>query len=168
MPDSTLDADTRAVYTKVEVSDSEGTPNPRNLVPRPPVVTAHSSSLGTYAFAIPVADIFSVLVRPPSTGWWFGSIIINTRTGDSFPALFFHDSECQSTIAQRKKLQRENFSISAEDGHMFWGGDQAIEWLKKYVVVERSAQEPSVYMIDPNDADKLSFGSGGRISFCGG
>lgn len=155
LPDSTLGADTRDTYTKVEATDEEGIPNPRNLVP---VVTA------PYAFAVPVADVFSILVRPPSAGWWFGSIIINTRAGDTFPALFFHDSECQSTIAQRKKLQREKFSISAEDGHMFWGGDQVIEWLKKHVVVERSAQEPSVYMMDPNDADKLSFGSGHKLT----
>ncbi|KAF2207796.1 hypothetical protein CERZMDRAFT_62530 [Cercospora zeae-maydis SCOH1-5] len=162
LPDNTLGSETRDTYTKVEGADIEAPPNQRNLVPRPPVVTTHSSSLGTYAFAVPVADIFSILVRPPSTGWWFGSVIINTRAGDSFPALFFHDSECQSTVARRKKLQRENFSISAEDGHMFWGGDDVLEWLKKYVVVERSVQEPSVYMIDPNDADKLSFGSGGK------
>ncbi|PPJ57036.1 hypothetical protein CBER1_00559 [Cercospora berteroae] len=161
VPDNTLGSETRDTYTKVEGADIEAPPNQRNLVPRP-VVTTHSSSLGTYAFAVPVSDIFSILVRPPSTGWWFGSIILNTRAGDSFPALFFHDSECQSTIARRKKLQRENFSISAEDGHMFWGGDEVVEWLKKYVIVERSLQEASVYMIDPSDADKLSFGSGGK------
>jgi hypothetical protein len=28
-------------------------------------------------------------------------VVVNTRAGDSFPALFFHDSECQSTILQR-------------------------------------------------------------------
>jgi hypothetical protein len=45
---------------------------------------------------------------------------------------------------------------------MFWGGDQLLEWLKRYVNVERSVQEPSIYMIEPNDADKLAFGSGGK------
>lgn len=151
-------------YTKVEVAttDSDEPPKQSYLVPRPPVVTTHSSSLGTYAFAIPLSDIFSVLVRPPSTGWWFGSIVINSRTGDSFPPLFFHDSECQSTIAQRKRLQRENFSIEGKEGGMFWGGDQVIEWLKKYVTVERAAQDPSVYLVNPSDADKIGFGSGGK------
>lgn len=151
-------------YDKVEqASIDDDSPSTKTLlVPRPPVVTTHSSSLGTYAFAIPMSDVFSIMVRPPSAGWWFGSIVINSRAGDSFPALFFHDSECNSTIAQRKKLQRENFTISGEGGGMFWGGDQLVEWLKKHVNVERSVQEPSIYLINPNEADKLSFGSGGK------
>lgn len=162
IPESGL-GDVAEKYTKVENASIGGdAPKQSFLVPRPPVVTTHSSSLGTYAFAIPVSDIFSILVRPPSTGWWFGSVVVNSRAGDSFPALFFHDSECQSTIAQRKKLQRENFSIEGKEGGMFWGGDQLLEWLKKYVGIERSAQEPSIYLVDPNDADKLSFGSGGK------
>lgn len=158
------DGDAAETYDKVELATIEDNsmPSKQLLVPRPPVVTTHSSSLGTFAFAIPMSDVFSIMVRPPSTGWWFGSIVINSRAGDSFPALFFHDSECQSTIAQRKKLQRENFSISGDGGGMFWGGDQLIEWLKKHVTVERSIQEPSVYLINPNEADKLSFGSGGK------
>jgi hypothetical protein len=36
-------------------------------------------------------------------------VIINSKAGDSFPALFFHDSECQSTILQKKKRTRESF-----------------------------------------------------------
>ena len=133
-------------YTKVEMAgvDSDEPSKQAILVPRRPVVTTHSSSLGTYAFAVPVSDIFSVLVRPPSTGWWFGSIIINSRHGDSFPALFFRDSECQSTISQRKRLQRESFDISANGAGMFWGGDEVLRWLKRYVSVERSAQEYAV------------------------
>lgn len=163
VPESGM-GDAAEKYDKVDMAGAESEePSKQNfLVPRPPVVTTHSPSLGSYAFAIPVSEIFSILVRPPSTGWWFGSVVVNSRAGDSFPPLFFHDSECQSTIAQRKRLQRENFSIEGKDGGMFWGGDQMLEWLKKYVHVERSVQEPSVYMIDPNDADKLSFGSGGK------
>lgn len=161
VPESSL-GDANEIYTKVDLSDSPSPPKQSYLVPPPPVTTTHTSSLGTYAFAVPISDIFSILVRPPSVGWWFGSIILNTRAGESFPALFFHDSECQSTINQRKRLQRENFSISKEDGGMFWGGDEVIRWLRRYVTVERSAQEPSIYLIDPNEADKLSFGSGGK------
>ncbi|EME47991.1 hypothetical protein DOTSEDRAFT_69807 [Dothistroma septosporum NZE10] len=162
VPESGL-GDNAAKYNEVETASiDDDAPKQSFLVPRPPVVTTHSSSLGSYAFAIPVSDIFSILVRPPSTGWWFGSVVVNSRAGDSFPALFFHDSECQSTIAQRKKLQRENFSIEGKEGGMFWGGDQLLERLKRYVGIERSAQEPSIYLVDPNDADKLSFGSGGK------
>lgn len=107
---------------------------------------------------MPVSEIFSLLVRPPSIGWWFGSVVINTRAGDSFPALFFHDSECQSTIMQRKKLARESFDPFGDGGGMFWGGDEVLRWLKRYVSVVRSAAEPSVYLIEPSEEDLLSFG----------
>jgi len=127
-------------------------------VPPPPIATSHSSSLGTYAFGVPVSEIYSLLVRPPSLGWWFGSVVINTRAGESFPALFFHDSECQSTILQRKKLARESFDPFGDGGGMFWGGDEVLRWLKRYVTVVRSGAEPSIYLIEPDEADKTSFG----------
>ena len=161
VPESSL-GDASEIYTKVELAEGGSPPKQSYLVPPPPVTTSHGSNLGTYAFAVPLTEIYSISVRPPSVGWWFGSIIINTRAGDSFPALFFHDSECQSTIQQRKKLQRESFDISADGGGMFWGGDEVLRWLKRYMTVERSTQEPTVYLIDPSDADKLSFGSGSK------
>ena len=108
---------------------------------------------------MPVSEIYSLLVRPPSLGWWFGSVVINTRAGDSFPALFFHDSECQSTILQKKRLVRESFDPFGESGGAFWGGDEVLRWLKKYVVVEKSGADPSVYLIEPSVEDKLGFGS---------
>ena len=162
LPESNL-GDAREAYTKVEFADSSS-PGKPSLVPPLPVTTTHSANLGSSAFAIPVSSIFSVLVRPPSTGWWHGSLIVNTRAGESFPALFFHDDECTSTQTQRKALQRESFSISKEGGGVFWGGDEVLRWLRQYTTVERSAQEPSVYLIDPNDADKLSFGTGGKVA----
>lgn len=100
-------------------------------------------------------------MRPPSLGWWFGSIVINTRAGDSFPALFFHDSECQSTILQRKKLARESFDPFGDGGGMFWGGDEVLRWLKRYVSVERSSADTSIYLIDPTEEDRLAFGKDG-------
>lgn len=149
------------IYTKVELVESDSPPTHSPLVPAPPITTEHSSSsLGASAFAVPLSEIYSITVRPPSSGWWFGSIIINTRHGSSFPPLFFHDSECQSTIQQRRKLQRETFDIAGQHGGVFWGGDEIIRWLKAYVTAERSTQEPNIYLIDPSDADKLSFASG--------
>ena len=124
-------------------------------------MTTHANDVGTYAFAIPLSEIYSVLVRPPSIGWWFGSVVINTRAGDSFPALFFHDSECQSTIMQRKRLTRENFDPFGDGGGLFWGGDEVLRWLKTYVNVERSGADLSVYLIDPSEEDKVGFGYNG-------
>jgi hypothetical protein len=127
-------------------------------VPPPPVTSIHHGSIGHYAFAIPVSAIYSLLVRPPSLGWWFGSVIINSRGGDSFPALFFHDSECQSTILQKKKRTRESFDPFGANGEMFWGGDEVLRWLKRYVNIERSGAEPNIYLVEPSAEDKEAFG----------
>jgi hypothetical protein len=97
-------------------------------------------------------------VRPPNLGWWFGSVVINTSAGDSFPALFFHDSECQSTILQRKRLAKESFDPFKDGGGMFWGGDEVLRWLKRYVSVERAGADPNIYLVDPSSEDKKGFG----------
>ena len=158
LPESAL-GDAYDAYVKVETTDSSSPPRQTFLVPEPPTTTTHKGAIGAYAFAVPVSEIYSLLIRPPSLGWWFGSVIINTRAGDSFPALFFHDDECQSTILQKKKLVRENFDPFGEGGSTFWGGDEVLRWLKRYVTIEKSGADPSVYLIEPSAEDKLGFGS---------
>lgn len=144
-------------YLKVDLSDSSSPPRQTFLVPPPPTAT-HNHAIGTYAFAVPVSDIYSLLIRPPSIGWWYGSVVINTRAGDSLPALFFHDDECQSTILQKKKRVRESFDPFSDDGGTFWGADEVLRWLKRYVTVEKSGADPSVFLIEPSAEDKLGFG----------
>ena len=157
LPESSL-GDSYDTYLKVDLSDSSSPPHQTFLVPQPPTTTIQNSPIGTYAFAVPASEIYSLLIRPPSIGWWFGSIVINTRAGTSFPALFFHDDECQSTILQKKKLVRESFDPFSEHGDTFWGGDEVLRWLKRYVVVEKSGVDPSVYLIEPTAEDRLGFG----------
>ncbi|KAI0119395.1 RabGAP/TBC [Daldinia grandis] len=157
LPESSL-GDAASIYVKVDLTDAESPPRQSYLVPPPPTVTTHKGSIGHYAFAIPVSAIYSLLVRPPSLGWWFGSLVINTRAGDSFPALFFHDSECQSTILQKKKRTRESFDPFGENGQMFWGGDEVLRWLKRYVRIERSGAEPNIYLVEPTKEDSEAFG----------
>ncbi|KAI9831996.1 MAG: GTPase activating protein [Phylliscum demangeonii] len=152
--------DAYSAYVKVDLSDATSPPKQTYLVPPPPTTVRHGSPLGTYAFAVPVSEIYSILVRPPSLGWWFGSLVINSRAGDSFPALFFHDSECQSTILQKKKRARESFNPFDEDGGLFWGGDEVLRWLKRYVHVERSGAEPSIYLVNPSTEDRAGFSTG--------
>ncbi|KAI1284301.1 GTPase-activating protein GYP7 [Xylaria sp. FL0933] len=156
LPESSL-GDAASIYVKVDLSDGDSPPKQSYLVPSPPTVTTHRGSIGHYAFAIPVSAIYSLLVRPPSLGWWFGSVVINTRAGDSFPALFFHDSECQSTILQKKKLARENFDPFGENGQVFWGGDEVLRWLRRYVRIERSTAEPNIYLVEPTKEDSEGF-----------
>ncbi|EER29956.1 GTPase-activating protein GYP7, putative [Coccidioides posadasii C735 delta SOWgp] len=157
VPESSL-GDAYNTYVKVDLSDSSSPPRQSYLVPPLPTTTSHGDSIGLYAFAIPLTQIYSLLVRPPSLGWWFGSVVINTKAGDSSPALFFHDSECESTILQKKKKTKESFD-PFEDGHMFWGGDEVLRWLKRYVEVYRSGVDPNVYLINPSEEDKTSFGN---------
>ena len=143
---------------KVESSDASTPPKKSPLVPAPVTTTTQNNAIGAYAFAVPISEIYSLLIRPPSIGWWYGSVVINTRKGDSFPALFFHDDECKSTILQKKKLVRESFDPFGEGGGAFWGGDEVLRWLKRYVHVERSGVDPSVYLIEPSAEDQLGFG----------
>ncbi|RFU81214.1 hypothetical protein TARUN_961 [Trichoderma arundinaceum] len=158
VPESSL-GDSASIYVKVDLSDADSPPKQSYLVPPPPTVTTHSNSVGGYAFAIPVSAIYSLLVRPPSLGWWYGSVIINSRGGDSFPALFFHDDECQSTILQKKKLARDNFDPFGESGQMFWGADEVLRWLRRYIKIERSGAEPNIYLVEPSKEDLESFGA---------
>lgn len=157
VPESSL-GDAYSTYVKVDLSDNSSPPHQSYLVPPLPTTTSHSDSIGLYAFAVPLNQVFSLLVRPPSLGWWFGSLVINTKAGDSFPALFFHDSECESTILQKKKRTRENFDPFDDDGSLFWGGDEILRWLRRYVDVHRSGADQSVYLINPSEEDKTSFG----------
>lgn len=163
LPESSL-GDAASIYVKVDLTDADSPPKQSFLVPSPPTVTTHRGSIGHYAFAIPVGAIYSLLVRPPSLGWWFGSVVINTRAGDSFPALFFHDSECQSTILQKKKLARESFDPFGENGQVFWGGDEVLRWLKRYVRIERSVAEPNIYLVEPSKEDSEGFGGKANAS----
>lgn len=156
VPESSL-GDAASIYVKVDLTEGDSPPKQSYLVPPPPTVTTHSDMVGNYAFAIPVSAVFSIQVRPPSLGWWYGSVIINSRAGDSFPALFFHDGECESTILQKKKRARESFDPFGEDGEMFWGGDEVLRWLRRYVEVERATGEPNVFLVDPSQEDRDGF-----------
>lgn len=156
VPEASL-GESASVYVKVDLSDGDSPPKQTYLVPPPPTVTTHRGSVGHYAFAIPVSAVYSLLVRPPSIGWWYGSVIINSRAGDSFPALFFHDNECQSTILQKKRRAREFFDPFGENGEMFWGGDEVLRWLRRYVHIERSGAEPNIYLVEPSKEDSEAF-----------
>jgi hypothetical protein len=156
VPESSL-GDAYSTYVKVDLSGDSSPPKQRYLVPPLPTTTTYKDPIGLYAFAVPLSEIYSLLVRPPSLGWWFGSLVINTRAGDSFPALFFHDSECESTILQKKKRTRESFDPFGENGGLFWGGDEVLRWLRKYVEVQRSSVDNSVYLINPSEEDRISF-----------
>ena len=159
VPEFTLSQEDLSTYVKVDMSEATSPPKQSYLVP--PVSTSATiddSSIGRYAFALPLSSIFSLLIRPPSLGWWYGSVVINTKGGSSLPALFFHDSECESTILQKKKRAKESFDPFGEHGGLFWGGDEVVRWLRRYVTVERSAADTTAYLVNPSEEDKTGFG----------
>lgn len=155
IPEHSL-GDAYSTYVQVDLGEDDFALNNPNLVPLPPTII-HPSLTQSEAFSVPLSSICSVLLRPPSPGWWFGSLIINTRSGEAFPALFFHDSECESTIMQKKKLARENFDPFGAKGEMFWGGDEVIRWLSDLIDVKKSDAEPNIYLIQPSAEDQEAF-----------
>lgn len=62
-----------------------------------------------------------------------------------------------STILQKKKRARENFDPFGEAGGMFWGGDEVLRWLRRYVHIERSGAEPNIYLVEPTMEDSEAF-----------
>ncbi|WKT40887.1 Rab-GTPase-TBC domain [Fusarium oxysporum f. sp. vasinfectum] len=131
IPESAL-GDSASIYVKVDLCDGDSPPKQSYLVPPPPTVTSHVGSVGGYAFAIPVSAVYSLLVRPPSLGW--------------------------CTILQKKKIARDTFDPFGESGQMFWGGDEVVKWLRRYVKIERSGAEPNIYLIEPSKEDSEAFG----------
>lgn len=53
---------------------------------------------------------------------------------------------------------RESFDPFDNEGGLFWGGDEVLRWLRRYVEVQRSAVDRNVYLINPSEEDQLSFG----------
>ncbi|KAK8110955.1 GTPase-activating protein GYP7 [Apiospora kogelbergensis] len=147
IPETSL-GEAASIYVKVDLTDDESPPKQSYLVPPPPTVTAHRGSIGHYSFAIPASAIYSLLVRPPSLGWWFGSL--RMPVDDS----------------AKKKRARDQFDPFDKNGQMFWGGDEVLRWLKRYIKIERSGAEPNIYLVEPTKEDSEAFG--GKLTSRGG
>ena len=121
-----------------------------------------SASLdGTGAFCVSLSHIYLIQFRTPSLGWWYGSIIIHSRSREKFPVVFFHDDESPLTL-QKQKLKNQSFDPFGEDGAMYWGGQDFLLVLKGLIAVDRSTVEPSVYLIDPSSSDLVNFSPYGQ------
>lgn len=121
-----------------------------NFIKRP-------STFGSFSFGFTLGNLFSIQIRPPSLGWWYGSIILNTRSSsDRLPVLFFHDDECPSTQREQSRKNKE-FDPFGDDNGLFWGGLQMLSFLKSVAVVEKSSLEDSVLLINPTLEDLNNF-----------
>jgi len=116
-------------------------------------ISAPSSSgwaaRSTHAFSVPISKIFSLQIREPSLGWWYGSVLIFTRSQEPMPALFFHDDVSEAD----KKRRREMTKV---DNHE-WGGRIFLKKLEEYARIMPSTVEKGVYLVNPDAKDKLAF-----------
>ncbi|ODV78328.1 RabGAP/TBC [Suhomyces tanzawaensis NRRL Y-17324] len=121
------------------------------VVPKP-----HTSVLSGYSFSTNLSFIYSIQVRKPSSGFWFGSVVINTKDGEKLPIVFFHDNESPSTLKNQKVLN-QRMDPFGEDGEVYWGGRDFMGALQKFINTERSTIEPSVYLVNPDSTDLRNF-----------
>lgn len=115
-----------------------------------------TSVVSAYSFGAPLTFIYSIQVRLPKPGFWEGSIIIHTKDGASFPILFFHDSESPSS-QKANKIRAQNFDPFGKDGQTNWGGSDFTDAMGRYINLERSTLEPSVFIVDPESKDLQNF-----------
>lgn len=111
-------------------------------------VKTPSSASSSYAFSLSLSEIANLLIKPPRTGWSWGSMVVITTSGVSFPALFFHDDECISTI-QEQKRRAGSFDPFGESGHVFWGWDSLLTVLRGLTNIKKSDKSPGTYVLNP-------------------
>lgn len=162
-PENMLSEEELRVYKEVDMAEV-GTESmgllllenkPKRNINRSTKKPPQSSGLG-YCFSLPLLLIYLVHVRLPSLGWWYGSVVLHSKTGEKMPVVFFHDDESPLTI-QRQKNMNKLFDPFGEDGQMFWGGQDLILTLRRYIKVEKLTVEPLVYLVDPLSADLANF-----------
>lgn len=140
-------------YQKVDMEDIDD----KSIDRVPQFVSKPSSSVLTgYSFSVPISYIYSIQVRNPSTGMWYGSIVINTLDGEKLPIIFFHDDESPSTKSRQRK-RNQNFETFDEDGNVMWGGSEFMDVLKGYCNLVKSTIEPSVFLVNPASDDLRNF-----------
>lgn len=112
-------------------------------------VKSPSSNSSSYAFSLPLNEVANLLVKPPRTGWSWGSLVVINTAGVTFPALFFHDDECISTIKERKQ-RSSSFDPFGESGHGFWGWDSLLTVLRALTNIKKSETSPGTYVLNPS------------------
>lgn len=115
-----------------------------------------STSLTGSNFSVPISYIYSIHVRTPLVGWWYGSITLHMKDGLKLPTVFFHDDESLSSI-KKQQIRNKQFDPFGEDGELVWGGLEFIQLLSKVAAVQKSTYEPNVLLINPDPNDLRNF-----------
>lgn len=101
IPEPVINAEDYSSYVKVDLDPESGSTATMNEV----YVSPPSTSLSSYAFSVPLRNIYSIQVRPPSLGWWWGSVIVHTKTEETLPALF------STTLNQKAPFKSKSSTI---------------------------------------------------------
>ncbi|BFZ55087.1 GTPase activating protein [Savitreella phatthalungensis] len=132
----------RETISKYSTIEQDTSANVR--VPRPP----YQPDGSTFGFCLPLHEIAQLSAKPPRAGWSWGSLVITKTDGEQLPALFFHDDECISTIAERKHRQ-ESFDPFGEEGHVFWGFDSLLTVLRAVTDISKNDASAGTYTLNP-------------------
>ncbi|WOO81958.1 GTPase-activating protein GYP7 [Vanrija pseudolonga] len=104
-----------------------------------------------YAFSIPVTNIYSILVYPPSLSHWYGSATFNLQGGVSLPTLFFHDDQTPLVTTPR----------SSDPPTPPWGFPPFLNVLRQHATLLRSRlitasnnRGGELWLINPSRADR--------------
>lgn len=162
IPESIIQLEDYNSYVKVDMdmeADSVYTPacSSEVYVSRPVTLSSISNS---YAFSIPLRNLCSVQARSPSIWRWWGSIVLHTRTEETLPSLFFHDSESESSAMMQDQLYNDFDPFGGMGGlatstflGTVWGGTQFLKVLETYCVVKPSATDSSILLVNPGPDD---------------
>ncbi|ODN77782.1 hypothetical protein, variant [Cryptococcus amylolentus CBS 6039] len=112
-----------------------------------------------YAFSVPVTNIYSILVYPPSLSHWYGSATINLTGGISLPTLYFHDDE--SPLLASPKPSPQPDAAARPTPRARWGFPPILSLLESRAVLVRSrllqakrSMGAELWLVNPSKSDR--------------
>lgn len=136
-------------YIQVDLDDVG---SPQMFSEQPLVSLPPTTTFSSHAFSVSLRDMYSIHVREPSLGWWYGSIQLVTRNSDTLPTLYFHDSE-SSAVQQERKRRAASFDPFSDD-QLPWGGASFVAALKKLArLVPSPQQDRGILLVNPDTTE---------------
>ncbi|KAG2218741.1 hypothetical protein INT45_003059, partial [Circinella minor] len=154
-PESEILSKDMDAYVKVDCNPEENNTNNDNEDVTSTIMLSSIIDLpdqhSLYALSIPLKDVRSILVHPPSFTKWYGSLVINFQDGSSSAPLWFHDDESRSTVLQ-KNTQGGKFSEGETSNHgknqqVRWGGDEFMYRLSQLTYIQQSKEDRHLYIV---------------------
>ncbi|EPQ28531.1 uncharacterized protein PFL1_03835 [Pseudozyma flocculosa PF-1] len=74
---------------------------------------AEPPASASYAFSLPITNIYSFTIKPPTISCWYGSVTLSQTGGVALPTLHFHDDESKSTILSMHRARSATAAAAA-------------------------------------------------------